>query len=113
MNGGTGKATSLVADIQKLVTAHKGHVKSFVVFMGGPELKEPIEKLASDKKISVPLVLLPGGPKADDIGYYKVNPKAENTVLLWNKGRITANFVDVTSDGFAKVTEATEKMLAN
>jgi hypothetical protein len=112
VNGDATKAASLVADVQKMVDARaeKG-LKSFVVFMGGPELKDPIEKIAADQKVSIPMVFLPKGTSAGDVGYYKISPEAKNTVLLWRQGRIRNAFVDVDNSTLADVEKAVDEML--
>lgn len=114
MNGDATKAAGLVADVQKLVDARKDKgLKTFVVFMGGPELKDPIEKIAADRKITkdVPMVFLPKGTGEGDIQAYKISPQAKNTILLWRQGRIRNNFVDVDHNTFAEVAKAVDEML--
>jgi len=110
--GDVSKATGLVAAIQKLVDARKEKgLRAFVVFMGGPELKDPIQKLAADKHISVPMVFLPRGAREGDVGAYKINPQAKNTILLWRQEKVQANFVDVDHGKFAPVEKAVDEML--
>jgi hypothetical protein len=112
VNGDASKAAGLVADVQKLVDARKEKgLKSFVVFMGGPELKEPIEKIATERSITVPMVFLPKGTEASDIGAYKINPEAQNTFLLWKQGTIRKNFVNVDSANLPEVEKAVDEML--
>jgi hypothetical protein len=79
--------------------------------MGGPELKQPIEKVAADQKITIPMVFLPQGTGAGDVGYYKINPAAKNTVLLWRQGTVRHNFVDVDGNSLAEVEKAVDDML--
>ncbi len=93
VNGDASKATKVVADLQKIVDAHKA-VKSFVVFMGGPEQKDAIQKIAAANKTTIPLVFLPKGTKEEDIAAYDINPKANNTVLLWKDSTVKGNFVN-------------------
>ena len=98
--------------MQKLAQSHKDKgLQSFVVFMGGPELKPSIEKMASEKGVSIPVTVLPGGPGAPDVGRFKVNPEAKNTILLYNNRKIRANFVDVTHDKWGEVEKAAAQML--
>jgi len=112
IKGDAVEGASLAAAIQKLTqtNSEKG-LRSFVVFMGGPELKGSIEKIAAEKKITIPLTFLPAGPKSADIANYQINPEASTTVLLWNKGAVQANFVNVTREGWGDVTKAAESML--
>lgn len=106
------KAAGLVASIQKLANTHRDKgLKTFVVFTGGPELKDPIEKVAADHSISIPLTFLPQGTNASDYAQFKVNPDAHNTVLVYKDKRVTANFVNVTKATFAEVEKATAETL--
>src|SRR5262245_59362002 len=67
VNGDVTKSAGLVANIQKIVDARKDKgLKTFVVYMGGPNLKAPIEKVATEHHITIPLVFLPQGTSADD-----------------------------------------------
>ena len=107
------KAASLVARIQKLTDTNKSkNLRSFVVFVGGPELKEPLEKVATDKKINIPLTFLPQGANQGDIARYKISPEAKSTVMLYNKGRIHSTFVNVDDKSFADIEKAAAEMLA-
>lgn len=112
MNGDASKAAGLVAQIQKLVDARKDKgLKSFVVFMGGAELKGPIEKIAAERKITVPLTFLPGGTGSGDIAYYRISPQSSNTILLWKNQQVTHNFVDVKPNAFGEVEKAVDALL--
>jgi hypothetical protein len=108
----TAKAASLVANIQKLTETNKDkNLRSFVVFVGGPETKATLEKIAADKKISIPLTFLPGGPGQGDLGYYKISPEAKNTIMVYNRQKVHATFVDVDDKTFTDVEKATTAML--
>jgi hypothetical protein len=112
VNGDASKAAGLVANVQKMVDERQDKgLKTFVVFMGGPELKEPIEKVAKERKITIPLVFLPKGTGEGDIGAYKINPASHNTVLLWKQGTVQNNFVDVDGKSMAAVQKAVDAML--
>jgi hypothetical protein len=114
INNDTAKAASLVANIQKLADTYKAKsLKTFVVFGGGPELKNPIQKLAADKKVNIPLTFLPEGTGASDFQEFKINPEAQNTVLVYRRGRVLANFVNVDDTSFAGVQKAAEQMLGD
>ena len=111
VNGDAAKAVPLVAVVQKLVDSHKAQgLKSFVVFMSGPESKDGIQKLATEKKTTIPLVFLPKGTKEEDIAAYKISPSAKNTVLIW-KGSVKGNFVDVDPAKLPQVDKAVAAML--
>jgi len=107
-----GKAASLAVAMQKLTAAHKAQgLKTFIVFTGGPELKDPVQKLAAEKSITIPMTFLPQGTGAADYGYYKINPQAKNTILVYNRHKVHASFVDVTGASWNSVESATAKML--
>ncbi len=107
------KATGLVASMQKLASANKTrNLRSFVVFTSGPEVKDAIQKLASEEKITIPMTFLPGGPGAADFQAYKVNPEARNTVLLYNRHTVVGNFVNIDQQSFPEVEKAALEMLA-
>ena len=106
------ESATLLSEMQKVYDANKAkNLKSFVVFMGGPELKVAVEKLAAEKKITIPLTVLPQGTKAADIAQYQINPEAANTVLLWNKGAVQSNFVNVKSKEVEPISKAAADML--
>ena len=111
VNGDATKATALVGGLQKLVDARKAKgLKSFVVFMSGPEAKDAIQKIAAEKKTTIPLVLLPKGTKEEDIAAYKISPEAKNTIILW-KGSVKSNFVDVDAAKLTQVEKALDTLL--
>jgi len=110
VNGDAAKSEKLVADLQKIVDTHKG-LKSFVVFMSGPEAKDGIQKIAAEKKTTIPLVFLPRGTHEEDIAAYKINSTAKNTVLLWRGSAVKGNFVDVDPKNLAQVEKAVDAML--
>ena len=114
VNGDASKAAGLVANIQKLEDSRKDKgLKTFVVFMQGPEAKPAIEKIAADQHTTkdVPLVFLPRGTGERDVSYYKVNPQAKNTILLWRQETVKKNFADVDEKTFPEVEKAVDEML--
>jgi len=113
VNDSPAKAASLVAHIQKLTDENKGKgLKAFVVFTNGnTDLREPLEKLAAEKKITVPMTFLPRGTTSGDFARYKVNPEAKNTILVYSRQKIHANLVNVDEKGLEEITKATNAML--
>jgi hypothetical protein len=103
------EAPALAAGIQKL-TQENPRLRSFVVFMGGQETRATINKIAAEKKITIPLTFLPEGPKAADVSSYQINPSASSTVLLWTKGEVKSNFVNVTKESWADVVKASQDL---
>jgi len=111
VNGDAAKSAKLVASVQKIVDARKTKgLKSFVVFMSGPESKDAIQKIAAEKKTTIPLVFLPKGTKEEDIAAYNISPSAKNTVLIW-RGSIKGNFVDVDTTKLPEIEKAVDAML--
>lgn len=111
VKGGAPETAAVLENVDKLVKANGGKLRSFVVFMNGPESKPMIEKLAAEHKLTVPLTFLPQGPKAEDIGAYNINPEASNTVMLWTKGTVHASFANVDAKSFGEVEKAAAAML--
>jgi hypothetical protein len=106
------KAAGLVANIQKVSQAREAKgLKTFVVFMGGPETKASIDKIAKAQKVSIPVTFLPQGTGARDVGVYKINPAAQNTILLWRGQRVVRNFVDADASSVPAITKALDDML--
>ncbi len=106
------EAASLVAGIQQLREQHKDKdLRTFVVFLGGPELKRDIEKVAADKKLNLGMTFLPGGASQGDLRPYRINPQAKNTVLVYVGQQVKARFVDVTEKSLPDVAKATAAML--
>ena len=106
------KAASLVASIQKLTEANKSkNLRSFVVFMAGPEAGPAVEKMGAEKKISIPLTILPQGTSQPGLARFKINPEAKNTIMVYNRRKVHATFVNVDDKSFADVEKATAEML--
>ena len=80
--------------------------------MAGPESKPSLDELAAKHKITIPVTFLPQGPSAGDLAPFKINPEAKNTILLYNKRKVHANFVNVDEKSFADVEKAAAEMLA-
>jgi hypothetical protein len=111
VKGDPSKASGLVSHIQKLAGSRKEKgLRTFVVFMGGPELKPAIEKVAADQRITIPMTFLPRGASEEDIAAYRINPAADNTILLW-RGSVRSNFVNVEKGSFPAIDKAVDQML--
>jgi hypothetical protein len=106
------KAASLVARIQKLTEANKSkNLRSFVVFMAGPEAGPAVEKMAAEKKITIPATILPQGPSQPTLAPFKINPEAKNTITVYNRRKVHATLVNVDDKSFADLEKATAEML--
>ena len=105
-------AEMVVTQMQKLTDEYKAkELKTFVVFMGGPELKSKIQQIATEKHITVPLTFLPQGTGAADIQAYQINPDASSTVMLWNKMAVKTSVANVDKNSWAQVSRAADEML--
>ncbi len=106
------QAADLIVKIDALVKSHKD-LKGFVVMTEGPDTKAWLEKLAADKGIQIPLVYFARGLQDSGMRVYKLNPAADNTVLVNINRQVVANFVNVDDSTFAQVQDASVKMLAS
>ena len=66
--------------------------------------KEGLEKLAADKNLSK--IALCYSINKGDLGKYKINPEAANTVIVYKGKSVTANFANLDPKDFGKVEEA-------
>jgi rhodanese-related sulfurtransferase len=106
------QAADLIVKIDALVKAQK-NLKGFVVMTEGAASKDWLEKLAADKDIQIPLVYFARGLQDSGMRIYKLNPAADNTILVNDNRQVVANFVNVTDSNFAQVQDASVKMLAS
>jgi hypothetical protein len=112
IKGDAADATAVVTQIQKLTDQYKSkELRSFVVFMGGPELKPKIQQIAAEHHITVPLTFLPQGTGAADVQAYQINPEASNTVMLWNKMAVHTTVVNADKGTWPQVSKAAAEML--
>lgn len=106
------EAAAMIVKLNALVESNK-NLKGFVVMIDGPESKDWLTKLAADKGITIPLVYFARGTQDTGMRLYKLNPAADNTILV-NIGRqVYANFVNTTGETFQNVVDASTKMLAS
>ncbi len=106
------QAADLIVKLDQLVKSQK-NLKGFVVMTEGAASKEWLEKLAADKGIEVPLVYFARGVQDSGMRVYKLNPAADNTILVNDNRQVVANFVNITDSTFDQVREASLKMLAS
>ncbi len=111
ISGNPADAAELLANIDALTAEHKKKdLKAFVVFLGGPEMKDAIAKIAEEKKITTPLTFLPAGAKAKDLAQYNLHPQAQNTLVMWNLGEVRASFANVDKTNWPEVAKAAAGM---
>jgi hypothetical protein len=114
VNTSVNQATGLVANLQKLVDKNKAAgLRGYVVFQGGAELKNEIQKLAAQKKISIPMAYMMHGRKDPGLAMYQISPQAKTTILVTNRKKVTANFVNLAPNQLQPVATAAQKMLAS
>jgi len=106
------QAADLIVKLNSLVQANK-NLKGFAVMISGPDSKDWLTKLAQDKGITIPLVYLARGTQDTGMRLYKLNPEAQNTILVNDNRQVFANFVNTTDDTFQQVVDASTKMLAS
>jgi rhodanese-related sulfurtransferase len=106
------QAADLIVKLNSLVQSNK-NLKGFVVMINGPESKDWLTKLAADKGITIPMVYLARGTSDTGMRLYKLNPAADNTILVDIGRQVYANFVNTTDSTFQNVVEASTKMLAS
>jgi rhodanese-related sulfurtransferase len=106
------QAAALIVKLDALVKSQK-NLKGFAVITEGASSKEWLEKLAADKGIQIPLVYFARGLQDSGMRIYKLNPAADNTILVNDNRQVVANFVNVTDASFNQVQDASVKMLAS
>jgi rhodanese-related sulfurtransferase len=106
------QAADLIVKLNSLVQSNK-NLKGFVVMINGAESKDWLTKLAADKGITIPMVYLAKGTSDTGMRLYKLNPAADNTILVDVGRQVYANFVNTTDSTFQNVVEASTKMLAS
>jgi rhodanese-related sulfurtransferase len=106
------QAADLIVKLDALVKSQK-NLKGFVVMTEGADTKAWLEKLAADKGIQIPLVYFARGLQDSGMRIYKLNPAADNTILVNDNRQVVANFVNVNDSSFQQVEDASVKMLAS
>jgi rhodanese-related sulfurtransferase len=105
------QAADLIVKLDQLVKSQK-NLKGFAVIEEGSDSKAWLEKLAADKGIQIPLVYFARGLQDSGMRIYKLNPAADNTILVNDNRQVVANFVNVSGATFDQVQDASARMLA-
>jgi rhodanese-related sulfurtransferase len=105
------QAADLIVKLDQLVKSQKG-LKGFAVIEEGSDSKAWLEKLTADKGIQIPLVYFARGLQDSGMRIYKLNPAADNTILVNDNRQVVANFVNVSGATFDQVQDASARMLA-
>lgn len=111
VNGDAEKAAGLVARLDKLVK-ETPNLKAFVVFQASAQVRPTLERIAKEKEIQVPLTI-PAGALDEVQKLFKLDPKAQNTFLVYRGKKVLLNAVDVTEKDFGKIEEAAKKAAAD
>ena len=94
--------------LEKLVAANEAKgLKGLVNVIDGSADK--LEKFAADKNISK--IALCFSKNKGDLTSYKINPEAENTIIVYKGKKVTANFANLKADDFSKLEEAAKAAL--
>jgi hypothetical protein len=112
---GTGEETAeLIVALNDLYLRNKDRdFKAVVMVAAGPEASAWLEDLSASKGLEVPLTVFRKGP-ADLAGrLYELNPEVDNTFLVTLDRFVVANVAGIEPAEFGRVTEATDKMLAD
>lgn len=85
-------------------------LKVYVVFQN-PDQQAAVEELAKKLETTFPMGLLKEGLTGAGGQAYKLNPEAENTILVMKDNRVLANRVNVKPQTFIEVALEAAKML--
>ncbi len=108
------QTADLIVKLNRLVEQKSPNdLKGVAVLLEGPASKPWLEKLAADKAIKIPLVVLQNGPQDLGVRLYHINPAVKNTILVNDQRQVFANFTNVNDGNFQKVADASTKMLGD
>jgi protocatechuate 3,4-dioxygenase beta subunit len=101
----------LAAKVEGLLASSGSELKGFVMVVGSSPGK--LRRLARQQGLVKTALCYPqrGHEDVDLHRKLKINPDADNTVLVYRRFRVTANFVNVTPDGFGVVEEAIRRAI--
>jgi hypothetical protein len=101
----------LLAEVENLLAKHgKDKLKGFVTVLDASP--EELEQLATSEGIVLTSLCYPDPTTGEkDLAAYKINPKVENTVILYKDYEVVATFVDLNADDAAQLKEGVTKLL--
>ena len=105
----------MVKALNEFQAQHKALCSFVVVLQERDAAEAPLKALAEGQKVSVPLVVPVGGPSAQSLQPYKLDPTVPYTVLVYDKKTVRANFA-LDKIGEAQIKEilaAAAKLLPN
>jgi hypothetical protein len=105
-------ATAVAARVEQLVATYAAKdLKGFVLVVGGSP--EKLRRMAHEQRLERAALCYPepGHEDSDLRRKLKVNPTAQNTILVYRRFRVTANFVNVDPRAFTDVEAAVKRAL--
>ncbi len=107
-----GKNTNkLLVEVENLLAKHGKHqLKGFVTVLDSSP--EELEQLATSEGVVLTSLCYPDAKTGEkDLAAYKVNPKVENTVIVYKDYEVIATFVDLKGDDAGQLKAAVAEML--
>lgn len=86
--------------------ARKQNVRVVAVIVEGQDSHAWLEKFAEEHHITMPLTVLRDGQNDIAAKVYKLNPSVSNTILVSAQRKVTANFVNLKTQQFSRLTNA-------
>jgi hypothetical protein len=101
---------TLAARLEKLVSQQqKRELKGFVIVLDSTP--EHLKQMANDLKIAQIGICYPDPEtRQDDLKAYKINPGANNTVMIYKDYKVAANFVNLDPIDFDQVAAAVAQL---
>lgn len=101
----------LVGGLQKLADTYQAErLAVFVVFVAGPEVQEPIVRVAREKSVSIPVGYV---THRRELAAYGLNAAARNAVVVYRNRRVHRVLTDVDGEGLLDVVQAAKQMLTD
>jgi quercetin dioxygenase-like cupin family protein len=103
---------ALGARLQRLEERYRPRgLRTCLVYLGGPEAEEMLDRLVSEEGLTLPVCLLLSGPDQKDLAPYRIAPEARNTVILYRRQKVRQTFVNLDEKSFPELSAATEKVV--
>jgi hypothetical protein len=103
----------VVEKIDRLVAAHRDQgLRGFVVYIAGPEIKGRLERLAAERRLTIPLTYLPKGRDDPALQRYRVDRAASNTVIVYTRKKAVHVATNVTPETFEPIAQAARSIVA-
>ncbi|MCX7753191.1 MAG: hypothetical protein N2443_10035 [Blastocatellia bacterium] len=102
----------LVEKIDRLVAAHREQgLRGFVVYIAGPEIAGRLERLAAERRLTIPLTYLPKGAEDSALQKYRVDRAASNTVIVYTRKKAVHVATNVTPEVFEPIAQAARSIV--